>query len=103
MKSLEIIKDPSFYLFLASGVLGMVIHWAKKWLREQTHHGLYDYLFVIQKKYTATSVLTYFAAMAALLAVGNLDHSNVQALAISFMAGYMIDSAVNTDVVDGKL
>ena len=97
MKAINILFNPDFLVFLSAGFLGMIIHWAKKWLRDETDCCLFSYLFVTQKIYTASSFLTYFAAMATLLAVGNIDYTTMQSLAISFMAGYMIDSAINTD------
>lgn len=86
-----------FMLFFAMGFIGMVVHWAKKWLREEVSCNLFCYLFVNNARYTAMAVLTYFAAMAGILALGSIDYLSPQSLAISFMAGYMIDSAINTD------
>ena len=87
-------------MFILAGFAGMVVHWAKKWLREQTQSNLYCYLFCDHPKYTAMSVLTYIGAIATILATGAIDYLTAQSLAISFMAGYMIDSAVNQDKVN---
>ena len=87
-----------YMVFFGAGFLGMVAHWAKKWLREQTKSSLFRYLFVSNVKYTASSVLSYFGAMAIILAVGDVDYASSQYISISFLAGYMIDSAVNKDV-----
>ena len=85
-------------IFFCLGFLGMVVHWAKKWLRDQTDCNLFCYLFVSNGRYTASSVMTYFAVMAAILAIGKIDYTTAQSLSISFLAGYMIDSALNKDV-----
>lgn len=88
----------SFLYFCLIGFLGMVAHWAKRWLRTETSCTLYTYLFTKQVKYTAMSVLTYFGTIAGLLALGTVDYKNPQSLGISFLAGYMIDSAINKDL-----
>ena len=75
----------------------MVVHWAKRWVRTETKCSLYTYLFTKQAKYTAMSVLTYFGAIAGLLATGVVDYKDPQSLGLSFLAGYMIDSAINKD------
>jgi hypothetical protein len=84
-------------MFVIAGFVGMVVHWAKKWMREQTKSNLYCYLMCDNPKYTAMAILTYLAAIAAILAVGLTDYSSTQSLAMAFMAGYMIDSAINKD------
>lgn len=89
-----------FFLFAFVGFAGMVVHWAKKWLREQTKAGLFKYLFVVNPRYTALSALTYLGALAGILAVAEIDFANSQSLAMAFMAGYMIDSALNKDKPD---
>lgn len=87
----------SFIVFCIVGLIGMIVHWAKKWLKDETTSNLFAYLFVNQGKYTALSILTYFGAIAGILAIGVVDYTNSQSLAISFLAGYMIDSAINKD------
>lgn len=87
-----------FFLFFIVGIFGMVTHWAKKWLREETKTGCFSYLFKVNKRYTAMAVLTYFGAIAALLSLGTVDFSSPQSMGLSFMAGYMIDSAINKDI-----
>jgi hypothetical protein len=89
-----------FVFFCFIGFLGMLTHWAKKWLRTETKCSLYTYLFTKQPAYTAMSVLTYFGAIATLLAMGTIDYRSPQSLGLSFLAGYMIDSAVNKDKSD---
>ena len=86
-----------YMVFFSAGFLGMVVHWAKKWLREQTKCNLFCYLFVSNVKYTVSSILSYFAAMAVILAIGSIDYTSAQSISISFLAGYMIDSALNKD------
>lgn len=88
----------SFALFFIIGFVGMVTHWGKKWLREETKTGCWTYLFRVNKRYTAMSILTYFGAIAALLSLGTIDFTSPQSLGLSFTAGYMIDSAINKDV-----
>lgn len=95
-----VIANSSFLIFCLAGLFGMIVHWAKRWVRDETKTHLLSYLFSVQGKYTALSVLTYFGAMAAILAIGVVDYKSSQSLAISFLAGYMIDSAINKDLSD---
>ena len=87
-----------FAILCLSGFAGMFVHWAKKWVRDETDTGLYQYLFQIKKKSTALSMLTYFSVIATMLAAGSVDYWSSQTLSIAFLAGYMIDSAINKDV-----
>lgn len=86
-----------YMVFFGAGFAGMVTHWAKKWLRAQTKCNLFCYLFISNARYTALSVLSYFGAMAMILAVVDVNYASAQSIAISFLAGYMIDSALNKD------
>lgn len=97
MQIIQTLLAHDFVLFVFTGFAGMVVHWAKKWLREQTKLNLFQYLFVANKRYTAMAVLTYVAALAGILAVGIVDYKSSQTLAMAFMAGYMVDSAINKD------
>lgn len=93
----EYLIKHDFIVFVLVGIGGMVVHWAKKWLRAQTKCSLITYLFVKNRRYTALAFLTYTAAIATILAMGIVDYKSHQSMAMAFMAGYMIDSALNKD------
>lgn len=97
-KIIEFFGGADLIIFFLAGFAGMLVHWAKRWVRDETKASLYCYLFDKQPKYTALSVLTYSSAMAGVLAMGIADYKTSQSLAISFLAGYMIDSAINKDI-----
>lgn len=100
MNIAEYLLKHDFLVFVLVGIAGMVIHWAKKWVRAQTKCSLFVYLFVKNRQYTALAFLTYTAAIATILMVGVVDYKSHQSLAMAFMAGYMIDSALNKDTDD---
>lgn len=85
----------NFLLMLASGVLGLTSHWFKRWVRGQTRHDFVVYL-CINKAATWSSVVTMVASVFALAPSADMDLT-MQALGNAFMAGYMIDSALNKD------
>lgn len=84
-------------LFFAVGLLGAVAHWAKAW-SENRVGSFWKYMFVNNVTATTASVVSYVGAASALLAASpDLDVLSAHALAMSFMAGYTADSAVNRD------
>ena len=100
MNLVNLLLAHDFILFVLVGLVGMIVHWAKKWIRAQTKCGLLEYLFVKNRRYTVLTLLTYTAAIASILALGVVDYKSHQSLAMAFMAGYMIDSALNKDTDD---
>lgn len=85
-----------FLLFSFVGFVGMVVHWIKRCLREESKSSLIEYLLV-HRSYTLMSIMTYLGAMGALVATGIVDFTSSQSLGLAFTTGYMIDSAVNKD------
>ncbi len=92
--------DVHFVLLGAAGGVGMVAHWAKRWLKDKTKTPLFDYLFREHARYTAYSFICFHGALVALLAAVPLDPHSVQSLATVFLLGYTIDSIVNKDFTD---
>lgn len=80
-------------LLILIGLVGLVAHWFKRWVRGQTEANLVDYMLT-HKRYTAASVLTVVGGVVGICATGDVDLSQ-QTAAIAFMAGYNIDSALN--------
>lgn len=79
--------------FLLCGVLGLLAHWCKRWLRGQTDAGLYEYYMVRERKATVTTLLTFVVSLFGFLA-GGPEWSMGTAYG-AFSVGYLIDSAVN--------
>ncbi|MPS48559.1 hypothetical protein [Methylobacillus sp.] len=76
----------------------MVLSWAKKWVKDKRKVPFLKFYLCLETRYTVLSIITYFSAIATLIAVGVIDYTTHQSLAMSFMAGYTIDAAVNKDV-----
>lgn len=83
----------SFLLLLLVGFWGLFSHWLKKWARGQIESSFIAYMRS-EKKHSIASVATLFAAIVAMYVGGDIELTK-QTLAIGFMAGYGIDSAVN--------
>ena len=81
-------------LFFAVGFIGMIAHQLKKWARDNHEESLKDFLLA-HPKYTLAALATYVGAVVGLLQIVNGDYDSTQSLAMSFMAGYTSDSAVN--------
>ena len=100
---MEIIFTKAFLLFFGIGIVGMISHWAKRWLRQQTKANLYEYLFVNNPKYTASAFLAYVGAILVLVFGGHTDFESTQALGLAYATGYGIDSALNKDIEDDEI
>ena len=74
-------------------LLGLGLHWFKRWLRDQTTYNFIDYMR-INPKHSISSVTSVFVAIMTMQSTGLLDLSPM-VIANAFLAGYGIDSMVN--------
>ena len=78
------------------GLLGMVSHYFKKWLRKEIAGSLFDYLFRDHARDTAYAVFAYSGVVASALLAGQFDALTLKQIALpAFLLGYTIDSALN--------
>ena len=98
----EILKQPELYLFYLAGIAGMLTHWSKLWIRNETDAGLWEYLFVAHPRYTLYAFLTYTGAVATMVFGGDIDFTTREAFLLAVSTGYSVDSAVNKDLASGK-
>lgn len=81
-----------------AAIVGMIVHWAKKFVREETTVQFVDYFFRVQKKASITAFLTLIGVVASLFvagAPGHLHDMTAAQFATFFLAGYTVDSSVN--------
>ncbi len=83
----------SFLLFLLAGFVGLFLHWFKKWSRGEIAIGFIAYM-ITEKKHSIASVVALFSAIVTMYVGGDIELTK-QSLALAFMAGYSIDSAIN--------
>ena len=93
----------SVLMFYLIGLLGMLAHWAKRWLRSETKTSLWAYLFTTKPKYTAYALLTYTGAVFFSALTMDLNFASKEALLLALTTGYTIDSAINKDFQDEEL
>lgn len=87
--------DTTLLLSLAA-VAGMLAHYVKKWGRKEITGNLFDYLIVDYPGNTIAALMTLAAALAAIVATGQLTGMQQPAImALGFGAGWAIDSGVN--------
>lgn len=81
-----------------AAVVGMAVHWAKKFVREETTVRFVDYFFRVEKKASITAFLTLIGVVASLFIAGTPSHlydMTAAQFATFFLAGYTVDSSVN--------
>ncbi len=81
-----------------AAIMGMVVHWAKKFVREETTVRFVDYFFRVQKKASIAAFLTLIGVVAGLFVAGTpgqLHEMTAAQFATFFLAGYTVDSSVN--------
>lgn len=83
----------NFLLFLLVGSAGLFCHWFKRWARGQISLGFIAYM-ATEKRHSIASVTTLFSSIIAMYIAVDVELTK-QALALAFMAGYGVDSAVN--------
>lgn len=80
----------------ALGLLGMVSHYFKKWLRKEIVGSLVNYLFRDHARETAYALFAYTGVAASALLAGQFDGMTLKQLALpAWLLGYTIDSALN--------
>lgn len=83
----------SFIYLILIGLVGLAVHWLKKWARGQTKSGFLVYMRA-HKKHSIASVCTVIGSVAAYAALGDIALS-IQSAGQALTIGYMVDSAVN--------
>ena len=82
-----------FITLLLAGYVGLVLHWLKKFLRDETKHSFIDYM-KIEPKHSLLAFGSVFIGIVTLVSVGTVDIS-LQSLALAFLTGFSLDSAAN--------
>ena len=88
------------FVLILAGHFGLLAHYLKSYLRSQTKEPLVRYFFVANVRATAQTYLTFVVAMVGLLTQIE-SGTNVLIFATSFMAGFSINSALNSDTDTG--
>ncbi|QFY42767.1 hypothetical protein F6R98_09135 [Candidatus Methylospira mobilis] len=81
--------------FMLIGTFGLIAHWCKRWLREQTTASLLDYYLKYNRRATAATAITFSGALFGFLS-SSPELTPVTAYAV-FLTGYGIDSAINAE------
>jgi len=85
----------SLIIFLLIGMLGMLCHYVKRYLKEQTSVTLWYYIF-FNKKSTVSAAISTVVAILGLISTQHIDFST-QSIALAFLAGYGSDSVMNSE------
>lgn len=97
MASLE-----AFAWFVVVGIVGMLCHYAKKWLRGEIETSLYEYLVEDHPKSTILSVGGFVGSAISLWQGGMLDGLNLQqVILLGLTTGFSHDSALNRGRLKG--
>lgn len=100
MDELKALNWAAFAITLAIALGGMVAHYVKKWLRDETQDTFYTYFFDRDSiKHTLTAVGTVVAAIFSMAVAGQIDLTTFAGLAAIFTIGYAGDSALNKDLL----
>lgn len=83
-----------FIQAIAIALIGLVVHWLKRFKRKQTGHNLLKYLR-LEAGYTVMSLAGIVISASTIVAAGNVDISDPQVIAMLVMAGYTSDSVLN--------
>lgn len=84
----------SITLAILISILGLVLHWLKKWCRTETCNNFYEYL-VQNPKHTCSSVITIIFATFAIFDGQLVDLLNRDTILLLLTTGYSIDSTIN--------
>lgn len=86
------------YIFMASGLLGGIAHWMKKFADGETTATLTEWYGRAHMPSTIYTVLFFCYTMTQFLATNSTDSMSLYTvLATGFSVGYTIDSMVNKD------
>lgn len=92
---MTLISDPTM-MFVAASVLGMMLHYVKKWARGETISSFTGYMFKDYIGYSITAMVALAGADAAILMSGTIPTMGVGlASVMGVMTGYTVDSAAN--------
>lgn len=84
-----------FSTLLVLSLLGLVSHWAKRALRNQTKSSFIQYMKV-QPEYTLRTLGLLLGGVATITASG-VEIFTLQTLSMAFLIGYTLDSGFNKD------
>lgn len=85
------------WVYLVSGLLGMVAHYVTKWAKGEIIGNLFSYLFLDKPKATVAALMAFLMSAAALLATGGISLSTEPMMLIGagFGIGWTCDSGLN--------
>ena len=83
----------TYFIAILISLVGLLLHWFKRWFRQQTHGSFISYLSVHPKR-TMSSLFTLFGAASMVVASG-VDVFSAQGIAMLLMSGYTVDSVIN--------
>ena len=75
-------------------LIGLVLHWLKRWLRVQTSDTLLQHL-MDNPNHTIVSLISLVGAVSGVVSMGSIDLMDAQTIGTLIMTGYTIDSLVN--------
>lgn len=85
----------TFIALITLAMLGVFVHWLKRYLRGQSKASFKDYMLFYRKQTTA-SVATAITAIVTIYATADFTEGlTAQVAALAFLAGYTGDSATN--------
>lgn len=79
-----------FVSLMIAGQLGMVAHWLKRWMRDQTKLGAIAF-FKIHGRATLGSMIVMVATIVGMIGA-NVIAATPQTLALAFLAGFNLNS-----------
>jgi hypothetical protein len=85
-----------YLLYIGFSLLGLMLHWLKRYVKKETANSFKQYLLV-EKKYTIISLATVISSSSALVETGAVDVSSPQSLAQALILGYTLDSVLNKE------
>ena len=80
-------------IFVLIGFAGMVMHWVKKWSRDELDVSLMKYI-TSNQKHTIGATASMVVAIVGLFSTADIELTG-QSMALAFFAGFSADSAVN--------
>lgn len=90
-------------LALLAGFAGMLIHWVKKWTRQETDASLVDFLLKGSTKHKVSAVMAMVAAVVTAVTQTGITPFDVNGLVSILLTGYVADSAANKHQAKGSI
>jgi len=89
--------------FYGLALAGIIVHAIKKWAMKEIDYSVYAYLFTVDPRGTLATVMAAMGTVIAAIGSGQLTDPHIFGnVAIAFLAGYGLDSAIYPANARGK-